>query len=65
MMMMMMMMSSVTIIFAPPFKHSIHGLITVLIHNLGHFGSPLAFWAPAPPALLGLPMASYATACCR
>jgi len=29
---------------------------TVLIHNSGHFGPPLPFWAPLP----GLPMASYA-----
>jgi len=27
----------------------------------GHFGPPLPFWAPAPPALPGLPMAGYAT----
>jgi len=33
-----------------------------VIHNSGHFGPPLPFWAPAPPpALPGLPMASYAT----
>jgi len=37
----------------------VHSLITVLIHNSGHFGPPLPFWAPALP---GLPMASYATA---
>ena len=35
--------------------------ITVLIHNSGHFGPRLPFWAPGPPALPGLPMASYAT----
>jgi len=40
----------------------VHSLITVLIHNSGHFGPPLPFWAPRPPALPGLPMASYATA---
>ena len=34
----------------------VHSLITVLIHNSGHFGPPLPFWA-----LPGLPMASYAT----
>ena len=33
-----------------------------MIHNSGHFGPPLPFWAPEPPALPGLPMASYATA---
>ena len=33
---------------------------TVLIHNSGHFGPPLPFWALGPPALPGLPMASYA-----
>jgi len=32
------------------------------IHNSGHFGPSLPFWAPGPPALPGLPMASYATA---
>jgi len=37
------------------------GLVLVLIHNSGHFGSPLPFWASGPPALPGLPMASYAT----
>ena len=31
-------------------------------HNSGHFGPPLPFWAPGPPALPGLPMASYAIA---
>jgi len=53
--------SDVTIIFGPPGKHSLHSLITVLIHNSGHFGPFLPFWAPGPPALPGLPMASYAT----
>jgi len=47
----------------PPGKHSLHSLITVLIHNSGHFRPPLPFWAPGPPpALPALPMASYATA---
>ena len=32
------------------------------IHNSGHFGPPLPFWAPGPPALAGLLMASYAAA---
>ena len=40
--------------FWAPGKHSLHSLITVLIHNSGHFGPPLPFWAP-------LPMASYVT----
>jgi len=53
--------SDVTIIFGSPSKHSLHSVITVLIHNSGHFGPPLPFWAPGPPALPGLPMASYAT----
>jgi len=35
--------------------------LTVLIHNSGHFGPPKPFWAPGPPVLPGLPMASYAT----
>jgi len=30
-------------------------------HNSGHFGPPLPFWSTGPPALPGLPMASYAT----
>jgi len=30
----------------PPCKHSLHSIITVLIHNSGHFGLPLPFWAP-------------------
>ena len=54
--------SGVTIIFGSPSKHSLHSLITVLMHNSGHFGHPLPFWAPAPPPGGGLPMASYATA---
>ena len=29
--------------------------------HLFYFGPPLLFWAPGPPALPGLPMASYAT----
>ena len=29
----------------------------------GHFGPPIPFWAPGPPSLPGLPMASYATGC--
>jgi len=40
--------SGVTKTFGPPGKHSLHNLITVLIHNLGHFVPPLPFWAPAP-----------------
>ena len=51
--------SGVTIIFAPPPANIRYGL-TVLIHNSGHFGPPLPFWGPRPPALPGLPMASYA-----
>jgi len=51
--------SGVTIIFGPP--ANIRYRLTVLIHNSGHFGPPLPFWAPGPPALPGLPMASYAT----
>ena len=51
-----------TIIFAPPpGKHSLHSLITVLIHNSGHFGPLYRFGPLGPPALPGLPMASYAT----
>jgi len=53
--------SGVTIIFGPPGKHSLRALVLVLIHNSGHFGPPLPFWAPGPPALPGLLMASYAT----
>ena len=41
--------------FCPPPRQ--HSLITVLIHNSGHFGTPLPFWAPGPPALPGLAMA--------
>ena len=52
--------SGVTIIFALPPANIRCGL-TVLIHNSGHFGPPLPFWAPGPPVLPGLPMASYAT----
>jgi len=47
--------------FWAPGKHSLHSRITVLIHNSRHFGPPLPFWAPGPPALPGLPTASYAT----
>jgi len=32
--------------FWAPRKHSLHSLITVLIHISGHFGPPLPFWAP-------------------
>ena len=44
--------SGVTIILALPRQHS---LITVLIpvHNSGHFGPPLPFWAPGPPGIAG------------
>jgi len=49
--------SGVTVIFGPP-ANICYSLITVLIHNSGHFGPPLQFWAPWPPALPGLPMAS-------
>ena len=35
------------------------------MHNSDHFGSPLPFWAPGPPALPGLPMASCAAALWR
>jgi len=43
--------SGVTIIFAPPPANtrSLHSQITVLIHNSGHFGPPLPFWAPGTP----------------
>ena len=41
----------------PPPANIRYGL-TVLIHNSGHFGPPLPFWAPLPG--LPLPMASYA-----
>jgi len=51
--------------FWAPGKHAVHSLMTVLIHNSGHFGPPLPFWAPGPPALPGAPMASYATAVAR
>jgi len=54
--------SGVIIIFWGPRQTSVHSLITVLIHNSGHFGPLLPFWAgPLAPALPGLPMASYAT----
>jgi len=46
----------------PPGKHSLHSLITVLIHNSDHFGPLYRFGPLGPPALPGLPMASYATA---
>ena len=52
--------SGVTKIFGPP-TNIRYSLVTVLIHNSGHFGPHLPFWAPGPPALPGLPMASYAT----
>ena len=48
------MRSGVTIIFGAPVKHSLHSLITVLIHNSGHFGPLYRF---------GLPIASYAAGC--
>jgi len=51
--------------FWAPGKHAVHSLMTVLIHNSGHFGPPLPFWAPGPPALPGAPMASYANAVAR
>ena len=51
--------SGVTIIFAPPPANVRYGL-AVLVHNSGHFWPPLPFWALGPPALPGLPMASYA-----
>ena len=52
----------VTIIFAPPpGKHSLHSLITVLIHSSGHFGPPLPFWAPAPGIAGAADGYSYAT----
>ena len=53
--------SGVTIIFEAPGKHSLRALVLVLIYNSGHFGPPLPLWAPGPPALPGLPMASGAT----
>jgi len=46
-------------IFGPPQTFATGPSLT---HNSGHFGSPLPFWAPGPPALPGLPMASYDTA---
>jgi len=53
--------SGVTIFFGPSGKHSLHSLITVLIHNSGHFGPPLPVLGPGLPALPGLPMAIYVT----
>ena len=35
--------------------------LTVLIHNSGHFGPLYRFGSLGPPALPGLPVASYAT----
>ena len=32
----------------PPGKHSLHSLITVLIHNSGHFGPLYRFWPLGP-----------------
>ena len=32
--------------FWAPGKHSPRALVLVLIHDSGHFGSPLPFWAP-------------------
>jgi len=43
--------SVVTIIFGPP--ANIRYGLTVLIHNSGHFGPPLPFWAPGPPEIAG------------
>ena len=54
------MRSGVTIIFAPPPADIRCGPI-VLIYNSGHFGPPYRFGPLGPPALLGLPMASFAT----
>ena len=51
--------SGVTIIFGPP--ANIRYGLTILIHNSGHVGPPLPFWAPGPPALPGLPMSRYTT----
>ena len=34
--------------FLPPAPANIRYGLTVLIHNSGHFGPPLPFWAPAP-----------------
>ena len=39
----------------------LHSLITVLIHNSGHFGPLYPFGPLGPPVLTGLPMANYAT----
>jgi len=39
--------------FCPPGKHSLHSLITVLIHNSGHFG-PFTVLVPClPPGIAG------------
>jgi len=38
-----------------PGKGPLNGCVCVCV------GPPLPFWAPGPPALPGLPMASYAT----
>ena len=43
--------SGVTITFGPP--ANIRYGLTVLIHNSGHFGPPLAFCAPGPPGIAG------------
>ena len=46
--------SGVTIIFAPPPPANIRYGLTVLIHNSGHFGTPLPFWAgPWTPGIAG------------
>ena len=46
--------------FCPPPADIRYGPI-VLIYNSGHFGPPYRFGPLAPPALPGLPMASFAT----
>ena len=47
--------------FWPPGKHSLHSVITVLVHNSGSLWTPFTVLGPCPPtALPGLPMASYA-----
>ena len=48
--------SGVPIICGPP--ANIRYGLTVLIHNSGHFGPPLPFWAPGHP---GIVTARYAT----
>ena len=58
--------SGVTIIFGPQQTFAtngevrrqgceipVHSLITVLIHNSGHFRPPLPFWDPGPPGIAG------------